>query len=135
MENATKALLIAAAILIAIIIISLGIAVVNQGREAVGNADLSEAEIEAFNSKFLSYEGSSRSAADVNALLSQVLTHNQTETQNGKNRLVTITDENSTGAKVDNTNGIITKVSEGKRYTVTCVRANGLVTTIKIKSN
>ena len=52
MENATKALLIAAAVLIAIILISLGLAVVRQGQEAVQDADLSEAEATQFNSKF-----------------------------------------------------------------------------------
>lgn len=135
MENATKALLIAAAILIAIIIISLGIAVVSQGREAIENADLSAAQIEAYNSEFLSYEGTSRSAAEVNSLLSVVLTHNQTESQKGTKRTITITDENKTGAKVDDKAGTITKVSDGKRYTVTCIRTNGLVTSIKIKSN
>ena len=46
MENATKALLIAAAILVAIIIISLGLAVVRQGQEAISSADMSEAEME-----------------------------------------------------------------------------------------
>ena len=45
MENATKALLIAAAVLIAILIISLGIVVYNKASEAVtGAGDLSEYE-------------------------------------------------------------------------------------------
>ena len=79
MENATKALLIAAAVLVAIIIISLTLAIVRQGTESINNADLSEAEQAQFNQKFTVYEGSNVSVSEVNALLSTVLNHNQNE--------------------------------------------------------
>jgi len=49
MENATKALLIAAAVLVAIIIISITLVIVNQGQEAVKGTDLSEMEASKFN--------------------------------------------------------------------------------------
>ena len=51
MENATKALLIAAAVLVAIIIISLGVAIVSSAKGQVDQAStaLSGAEIDAFN--------------------------------------------------------------------------------------
>ena len=52
MENATKALLIAAAVLVAILIISLGLVVYNMAAETVNNsANLSEYEIQSFNEK------------------------------------------------------------------------------------
>ena len=57
MENATKALLIAAAVLVAIIIISLTLVIVRQGQEAVAGADMSEAEVAQFNSKFNTWHG------------------------------------------------------------------------------
>lgn len=131
MENATKALLIAAAILVAIIIISLGLAVVRQGQEAITGADMSEAELEAFNSKFKSYEGTNVSTADVNALLSAVLTHNQTETKNATNRTITVTCDNGGAVGTDS----ITRVSGSDRYTVTCTFTDGLVTAITITAN
>ena len=42
MENATKALLIAAAILVAILIISLGLVVYNMAAETVQNVNMSD---------------------------------------------------------------------------------------------
>ena len=77
MENATKALLIAAAVLVAILIISLGIGIFNMASEQVNNAgDLSEYEIQQFNEKFTQYEGTSVSASDVNAMIKAVFNHN-----------------------------------------------------------
>ena len=49
MENATKALLIAAAVLIAILIISLGIVIYNQASETVKSVNMSSQEVQAFN--------------------------------------------------------------------------------------
>ena len=51
MENASKALIIAGAILLAIVIISLGLIVVNNTRNVTDNTNLSEQEIQAFNAK------------------------------------------------------------------------------------
>ena len=80
MENATKALLIAAAVLVAILIISLGIGIFNMASEQVNNAgDLSEYEIQKFNEKFTQYEGTSVSASDVNALIKTAFNHNLSE--------------------------------------------------------
>ena len=45
MENATKALLIAAAVLVAILIISLGLVVYNMAAETIGSVNLSQQEI------------------------------------------------------------------------------------------
>jgi len=81
MENATKALLIAAAILITIILISMGIAVVRQGQEAVQSVDMSDMEIQAFNSKFTKFEKENISTSEANTLLKTVFSHNQTEEQ------------------------------------------------------
>ena len=53
MENATKALLIAAAILIAIVVITLGVFVLGKGSTLVkDNSDMSDVEISTYNSKF-----------------------------------------------------------------------------------
>ena len=131
MENATKALMIAAAILVAIIIISLGLNVVRQGQEAVQSADMSAAEIEAYNSQFTAYEGTNRSTADVNALLGKVLSHNQTQAQQNTGRSVTVSCAN--GGAVNNNS--ITRVTGSSRYTITCTLTNGLVTAITITDN
>ena len=80
MENATKALMIAAAVIVAILIISLGIGIFNMSSEQVDNAgNLSEYEIQQFNSKFEKYEGESISATHVNALIDTVFNHNSVQ--------------------------------------------------------
>ena len=52
MENASKALIIAGAILLAILIISLGILIYNQASGVVNNNAMSEVETQNFNQKF-----------------------------------------------------------------------------------
>ena len=60
MENASKALIIAGAILLAILLISLGIFVFTQAQDTLGSINLDEQEVLAFNNKFLAYEGNIR---------------------------------------------------------------------------
>ena len=57
MENASKALIIAGAILLSILIISLGIMVYNNAKNTVGSASLDKQEIQTFNSDFEKYVG------------------------------------------------------------------------------
>lgn len=57
MENASKALIIAGAILLSILIIGLGMAVYNNASSTQGKADLSSNEISAHNSNFEAYRG------------------------------------------------------------------------------
>lgn len=130
MENATKALLIAAAVLIAIILISLGLAVVRQGQEAVQDADLSEAEATQFNSKFTMYEGTNVSTSRVNAMLNAVFSHNSQATSAGTGNHVKVTGAISltTGATTVN------KVTGSSYYKVTCIYTGSIVTEIKVES-
>ena len=131
MENATKALLIAAAVLIAILIISFALIIYNMAAETVGNVNLSEAEKTQFNSKFTTYEGSNVSGAQINALLTTVLTHNQQETVDGTDRLVNVTGEVTQATTAQS----ISRVPTSGRYTVTCILTSGLVTEIQIDNN
>ena len=123
MENATKALLIAAAVLVAIIIISLGVYVVSLAQNQMKGAEsgLNDVEIQSFNSTYKSYEGTSVSGTKVKALVDAVYNHNLTES-----------DESRKIELVDGTNAtILAKEQEdptqkpaiktGKRYSVTFV--------------
>ena len=76
MENATKALLIAAAVLVAILIISLGLVVYNMASETIGAVNFSGQEITAFNDKFTQYQGANVRGSEVNAMLKTVLNSN-----------------------------------------------------------
>ena len=70
MENASKALLIAASVLVAILLIALGIRIFGSTRGATDEVDAmaTELEIQMFNSQFEKYEGK-QSASQVQALL------------------------------------------------------------------
>lgn len=59
MENASKALIIAGAILISILLISVGIILIRTGSDNVGAgvSEMSSEKIQGFNSKFTIYEG------------------------------------------------------------------------------
>ncbi len=77
MENASKALIIAGAILISIIIISLGVMIVGNVIETIQqSSSVSEQERDAYNQPFLAYEGT-RSGTQVRALCEKVRSHNQ----------------------------------------------------------
>ena len=90
MENASKALIIAGAILLAIVIISLGLIVVNNTRGTVDKSNLSEQEIQSFNAKFTAYEGDSVEGSRVNSLIQQVISTNQSTSDSGNSNFVCI---------------------------------------------
>ena len=78
MENATKALLIAAAVLVAIFIISLSMSLVNSNAETTNQADsaLQSNSTYAFNEQFLYYFGNSVTGNKAKALTNKILYHN-----------------------------------------------------------
>lgn len=102
MENASKALVIAGAILLAILLISLGIMVFNQGQDAIKNSGMSKAEISAFNGQFTKYEGDRRGSA-VKSLIQEVNASNASDTAEGNDRHVTV---NLGGTAITSTAGI-----------------------------
>jgi len=57
MENASKALIIAGAILLSILIIALGIYVFNMAKNASSTSSLDELEVSQFNQQFTNYRG------------------------------------------------------------------------------
>jgi hypothetical protein len=77
MENASKALIIAGAILIAILLIGLGVTVMRNAAAPIDQAaDVSKGQtIEMFNSKFTSYAGM-QSASAVKALITAIQSSN-----------------------------------------------------------
>ena len=131
MENATKALMIAAAILVAILVISLGIGIFNSASEqAEGAGDLSEYEVQTFNDKFTKYNGTNVSGSDVNAMLKTVFNHNQVQEDETTQVTVTKDATRSTATEAKKAEGIHVvlkmntapdKVSTGSRYTVKCI--------------
>ncbi len=123
MENASKALIIAGAILLAILIISLGILIYNQASGVVTNNSMDEVSIQTFNNKFLQYAGEQKGSA-VRALISQVEASNAADSSLGNVKLNYI----GTGLKGKD------DVNAGTTYTVTIKTSTdtGLVNDITI---
>ncbi len=75
MENASKALIIAGAILLAILIISLGILIYNQAQGVINDNAMNQVEITQFNTQFTQYQGKQRGST-VKSLFQTVLANN-----------------------------------------------------------
>lgn len=84
MENASKALLIAASVLIVILLIAFGMKIFNStsgtGEQVEGV--MQTTEITMFNNKFMQYVGQDKSLNDVKALANVIIAHNATNTSN-----------------------------------------------------
>ena len=143
MENASKALIIAGAIMVSIMIISLGVYIFNNfGGAAKEGAikKLTEQEIGAFNSRITPYLGQSIPGSEVNALIQYVISNDLNCVKSGEtHKAIKITFPTSglIEVKDDNVAGIdgIKRVdtSSGKYYIVNGgYDSNGLITTITV---
>ncbi len=142
MENASKALIIAGAILLSILIISLGIFIFNQASEITKSSNLSEVEVLEFNEKFTSFEGTNVRGSEVNTLITRIIQNNVANQEDeSKQVAVAITTSNWQGTGDNKSNDkIITspgKVQTGKTYDVsyTIDGKTGLVDVITIKDS
>ena len=123
MENASKALIIAGAILLAILIISLGIMIYQQAAGVVNSNAMSGVEIQQFNSQFTQYEGTNVRGAQVNALL-QLIQQNNVQYQDDTTKQITVKDNATqwqTGNKPSETitQSGYAKANTGATYNVT----------------
>lgn len=137
MENASKALIIAGAILISILLISVGILVMNSTgnmQDEVGTTSDSMA-IQTFNSNFTVYEGNEMSGSQVKSLLSYIKSSNAScgtatgSTKDTTDKYVYVTDDSDVKTA--------SNVSKNTTYTVEVqtYSPGGYVAGIKIKAN
>ena len=103
MENASKALIIAGAILLSILLISLGIMIFNQAQDVTKNSGMSQAQVSTFNNKFSKYEGKLIKGSEVSGMVQEVVASNGDANNQNDNRLITVTGVWSvTGAAIKN---------------------------------
>lgn len=134
MENASKALIIAGAILLAILIISLGIMILGKAQDTINGSGMTQAEVQAFNERFTKYEGKQKGSS-VRTLIQEVIASNGTEENQDANRLITVGCGGSlSGVSVSGTAVSGTeKIKSTVQYTVSFTYAtDGRVTTITI---
>lgn len=126
MENASKALIIAGAILISILLISVGILVMNSINPMKDSAQKrSEAMAsESFNAQFTSYEGE-QSGSQVRAMFSAV---NASNAANPDHQVKVVKDDGTT--EIKNASGYATN----KKYTIEIITYDaGYASVIQVK--
>ena len=130
MENASKALIIAGAILLAILLITLGILVYNQAAGVINNDSMNAVEMQQFNQQFIQYEGEQRGVT-IRSLLQAVLANNSSA--DSDERKVTVTGDFDIAIDDTDISTELRKVQTGSTYTVACsYREDGLVDEIEI---
>ena len=132
MENASKALIIAGAILLAILIISLGIMIYQQASGVVNNNSMTEVDVSTFNAKFEQYLGANVRGAQVNALINTINTNNMSQDDTSKK--VTIKGNTTTTAQAPDYKKDY-KTGSTYKVTVTKNTKGGLISEITIVEN
>ena len=87
MENASKALIIAGAILLSIAIIGIGMYVFRMASSTINEANMSAQEIDAYNAEFQKYEGV-QNGSMIKALLDKIRTHNLKNSQDNSKMIL-----------------------------------------------
>ena len=120
MENASKALIIAGAILLAILIISLGLIIYQKAAGTINGVSLTEQEIQTFNGKFTSYEGGNVSGTQVKALIKAVNASNTSATRDNTGLIITLyTDAAKTSELAKSgTEYLVSGIFSGKTYNI-----------------
>ena len=96
MENASKALIIAGAILLSIAIIGVGMYVFQNVQETIQDgADISADQIRTYNQEFTMYDGR-QSGSQVRQLLDRVSNHNRTQGQDDPSRVINVVEGQAT---------------------------------------
>jgi len=128
MENASKALIIAGAILLSISIIGIGMYVFSQASEAMEGAGLSEEQIATYNGDFERYQGTQK-GANVRSLCDKVRNHNLANVDDPSKQIILMTGSaagiveapsaaGEAGTTAVDINAIKTTVLTGKTYTI-----------------
>lgn len=142
MENASKALLIAGAVLIVIVLISVGMMIVNSSQDVtdqVGDLTTSQS-VSTFNNQFNKYQGNQKGSA-VKKLLEEVVTSNKTNESTSQHFVEVIMNDskiatNKTYTKDDyqELTKAGAKVTTSARYTVEMsdVSSDGYISQITI---
>lgn len=131
MENASKALIIAAAILIALVLITLGVYIIGVGQDQIKNAGTSDFEVTSFNQKFTQYADHQKGSA-IRTLVQTVMANNNSqeasdETQIEIDGIVKL-------AKAANSSPDYGDLKNTKTYNVKITYTNGRVSKITIEN-
>ena len=112
MENATKALMIAGAVLIAIMIIGVGMMIFNSGSKTINDSigKLNQVEIQSFNSELEGYEDKQKGTV-VKELISKIMALNATNESVHDEKVVEVIEN-----KVDKLPDVLPEVAENETW-------------------
>lgn len=127
MENATKALMIAGAVLIAIMIIGVGMAIFSNGQKVIDDAQggLQDYASQQFNSPFEAYEGNKK-GSEIKQLISKISTSNANNEGINDDKIITFNGKTTPNDLATERAAIVS----GKTYTISLQYKNGLVSVI-----
>ncbi len=121
MENASKALIIAGAILLAILIIGLGMFIYQQAADAMKTDAVDELAVQEYNSKFLSYDKENLSGSQARQLCTAVIQHNLTRAKSDSSLYIEVLDSKG---NINNSNDAGNKNAATMNSTITTIRNN-----------
>ena len=138
MENASKALIIAGAILLSILLISLGIYIFQQANGVISGSGMTKAEISAFNQQFTKYEGDKKTGSEIRALVQEVLANNKGEDASDETQIEIIDGKNAVALKATDTKPTYNTNFKNTKYykvEVTDYQTSGRVKSITVTEN
>ena len=159
MENASKALIIAGAILISILLIAISMYIYNSAQGTIQNAGdkMSEQEKSVYNSAVSSYIGTNKKGVDVRSMIDAIIASNNNNVgQAGKFIQITCTDWDDGGDEYNSRQGKLeggtdenteenldteaeemsalkSFVNMGKRYDIVASYASGLIIEVEVQ--
>lgn len=137
MENASKALLIAGAILIAILLIGIGMMVFGNisGVTSGATKKMDAMAIQIFNDPFSQYAGTNVTGSNVKALINMINANNKINTADGGHTIYYVdTINDGTELTSGTSNKSVNEYTTTKRYTVTFgTDKNGFYNQVSIK--
>ena len=134
MENASKALIIAGAILLSILLISLGIMIFNTAQDTTRNSGMNQAQVSSFNNKFTKYEGEKIKGSEVKSLIQEIIASNGDENNINAGRVIEVAGDVVTGTNTALVSSGI-KVTSTYTVSVTGHTGDGYISQIKITEN
>lgn len=138
MENASKALLIAGAILIVILLIAVGMIVYTSAKGTVdeGIAQMSSQELQMYNNQYTTYAGTNVNGSNVKALLEKIQLNNTKNTGVAAKTIKLSFKNNTSDTSVTEVSTAISNVVTAKYYSVvitdTDPKEDGLMDTVTI---
>ena len=128
MENASKALIIAGAILISILLIGVGVAIYQRSMDPINEANnsMSDQEKQIFNQKFEDYAGQNVRGSTVKSLISAIIANNGTYSEEDDKKVELV----YSGAQGES--AIRNAIKNTAKYNVDLEYENGIVNKVTI---